>query len=311
MNQHNIEIMLTRQTAGKDHVRVRELPSLPLHGADPRLEEVAAAWVYTHASENTRLAYWADLVAFAAFCTTRGAGVLDARSADIEAFRAEVEGSGASAATVARRLAALSSFYRYAGQPGSASPGNPVTSVARPAVPASSATDVLSGDEVRTLLRAARSLGPKTAGLICLLVLDGLKLGETVAADAGHLAFRGGVLLLIVPHRDADQPELRLHRDTARALAAYLDGRRDGPLLLAETGTGGPRRRLTRFGANYLVKRAVETARLAPSVSANTLRRTYAATALDGGSNVRLVQRRLGHADRRTTERLRTERTGH
>jgi site-specific recombinase XerD len=287
---------------------------LPLRGADPRLEAVAAAWVYTHASENTRRAYWADLIAFAAFCTTRGAGVLDARSADIDAFRAEAEGSGASAATVARRLAALSSFYRYAGGQGGQDGGpggsttNPVTAVVRPAVSTGSASEVLSADEVHALLVAARAIGPKTAGLIGLLVLDGLKLGETVAADTAHLTFRGRVVLLRLPDRDDEQPELALHRDTARALVAYLDGRRDGPLLLAETPAGGPRRRLTRFGANYLVKRAVEEAHLAPSVSANTLRRTYAAAALERGSNVRVVQQRLGHADRRTTERLRSAR---
>jgi site-specific recombinase XerD len=290
---------------------VRELPSLPLRGSDPRLEAVAAAWVYTHASENTRLAYWADLVAFASFCTTRGAGILDAQSADIEAFRAEVEGSGASAATVARRLAALSSFYRYAGGEADgpiSSALNPVTAVVRPAVPSTSASDVLSREEVRSLLVAATALGAKTASLISLLVLDGLKLGETVAADTDHLMSRGRVLLLRLPGRDGEQTELALHRDTARALVVYLDGRRDGPLLLAERPAGSPRRRLTRFGANYLVKRVVEAAELAPSVSANTLRRTYAASALESGSNVRLVQQRLGHTDRRTTERLRTER---
>jgi site-specific recombinase XerD len=306
--------MLTGQGGERDHVGVAELPALPLRAADPRLEAVAAAWVYTHASENTRRAYWADLIAFAAFCTTRGAAVLDARSADIDAFRAEVEGTGASAATVARRLAALSSFYRYAGGQGgqhgrSGGPiVNPVTAVDRPAVPAASGSDVLSADEVRALLVAARVLGPKTAGLIGLLVLDGLKLGETVAADTSHLTFRGRVLLLRLPDRDDEQPELTLHRDTARALVHYLGGRRDGPLLLAETPAGVPPRRLSRFGANYLVKRAVGEAHLATSVSANTLRRTYAATALASGSNPRVVQQRLGHADRRTTERLRSAR---
>jgi site-specific recombinase XerD len=302
--------MLTGQDEPKDHVGVRRLPPLPLRAADPRLEAVAAAWVYTHTSENTRRAYWADLVAFAAFCSTRGARVLDAGSVDIEAFRAEAEGSGASAATVARRLAALSSFYRYAGgEPGGpvGSTVNPVTAVVRPAVPPTSASDVLSPGEVRALLVAAKALGAKTASLISLLVLDGLKLGETVAADAGHVTLRGRLLLLRLPDRDDEQTELALHRDTSQALVAYLGGRRDGPLLLAETPAGGPLRRLTRFGANYLIKRVVHAAHLAPSVSANTLRRTYAASALEGGSNVRAVQQRLGHADRRTTERLRTE----
>jgi site-specific recombinase XerD len=264
---------------------------------------VAAGWAYTQGSENTRRAYWADLLAFAAFCTERGAGVLDAESADIEAFRAEVERSGASAATVARRLAALSSFYRYA-EGEAAGSGNPVSAVVRPAVPATSGSDVLSAAEARALLGAANALGPKTESLISLLLLDGLKLGETVAADTEHLTARGRMMVLRLPDRDDQLTELALHRDTARALLVYLDGRRDGPLLLAETPAGGPPRRLTRFGANYLVKRVVEVAELAPSVSANTLRRTYAASALESGSSVRVVQAHLGHTDRRTTERL-------
>ena len=279
------------------------LPPLPLGGGDPTLEQLAAAWVFTHTSENTRRAYWADLGAFAAFCTSRGGSALDASADDVEEYRREVETVGASAATVARRLASLASFYRYAGAADATAP-NPVASVPRPARPATSSTDVLEPDEVAALLRAAERLGPKTTSLVCLLLLDGLKVGEAVGADVDDLQRRGRSTTLALGRDDGHRHEVTLDSRTARALDRYLDGRRDGPLLLSDPSGDRPPRRLTRFGANYLVKRAAQGARLVKSVSANSLRRSFAAAALEAGVHVRAVQSRLGHADIRTTRRL-------
>ena len=54
--------------------------------------------------------------------------------------------------------------------------------------------------------------------------------------------------------RRGDLFDLALDTRTATALTAYLGGRNEGPLLLGESPTRAPGR-LTRFGADYMLKR--------------------------------------------------------
>src|SRR5205814_7239736 len=71
---------------------------------------------------NTRDAYRADLGHLAAWC--RGRGTLDLltmNAADVARYRTECELAGASAATVARRLSAITSFGAYAAANGTKS----------------------------------------------------------------------------------------------------------------------------------------------------------------------------------------------
>ena len=119
-----------------------------------------------------------------------------------------------------------------------------------------------------------------------------------------HLTVDGGRGWLCLRRDDGGVQEIELDRRTVGALDSYVGSRSAGPVLLADGPKGSPARRLSRFGANYLLKRAASAARLPRTVSANTLRRTFVAAALNAGSHLRAVQHRLGHADSRTTRRL-------
>jgi site-specific recombinase XerD len=71
----------------------------------------------------------------------------------------------------------------------------------------------------------------------------------------------------------------------------------------------GPRRgragsvRLTRFGADHLIKQAATAAGIERPVSANVLRRTHVTTAQRAGVAIDDIQRTMGHTDVRTTRR--------
>src|SRR5690606_19650025 len=105
-----------------------------------------------------------------------GRDPLRARSADLDAYRDEALAAGSSAATVTRRLSGIASFFRYATEVG-ALDGNPADEVDRPG-PDASPPATLDDGELASLLDAADELGPKTAALVALLALDGMKLGE-------------------------------------------------------------------------------------------------------------------------------------
>ena len=63
-------------------------------------------------SRHTRRAYFADLTDLLAWCDRHGVDPLAARRADLDAYKAALVGRFADR-TIARRLAALSSWYAY------------------------------------------------------------------------------------------------------------------------------------------------------------------------------------------------------
>jgi integrase/recombinase XerD len=252
-------------------------------------------------SSNTRAAYRADLGHVAAWC--RGRGTLDLLTidaADVARYRTECELAGASAATVARRLSAITSFGAYAAANGTQSALAADTEIERPALESSSTAELLTDADAESLLAAADRISRRSAALIRLLMLDGLKVGEVIRADASDVRGRPPRMTLCL--RSWTARTIDLHADTATAVRRYLDRRRDGPLLLSERRGRRPGR-LTRFGVDYLVKQVAQTAGLDQAVSGNTLRRRYVMAAHADGTDLDRIRRNAGHADRRTTRR--------
>jgi site-specific recombinase XerD len=268
---------------------------------DDVFTQVAGAWLYAHRSWNTRAAYEADLAWFAAWCRERGTTPLDVTRGDLEEVRDDCEARGDAPATVRRRLAALTSFFAFAQDAGIAH-ANPAQEVQRPERSEGSrpAPAVLDDGGARALWSAAGELGAKHAALVGLLMFDGVRLGEVLAADAGDVSQPPPTLML---RRRGRSHSIALHASTADVLETYLDGRDRGPLLLGGRPGGEPSR-LTRFGADHLLKRASRQAGLVAPVSANTLRRRFVSRAHDAGMSLDEIRACLGHDDPRTTRRL-------
>jgi integrase/recombinase XerD len=265
-----------------------------------RFDSLVAAWIGSQSSPNTRAAYRGDLDLFTSWWDEhRRRAPLSATPVDVERFEQACVDAGSSEATVARRVSALSSFFTFAAAQG-AIPKSPVPGSRRPPATAFPTAD-LDARQLADLIRSSERLGDRTALLVGLMLFDGLKLAEVLAADAEDVSFtlQGTQLAL---ERRGDPLELLLDGRTATALTSYLDGRTEGPLLLGESPTRAPGR-LTRFGADYMLKRISADAGLAQAVSANTLRRSYVANAFAGGASVESIRDQLGHTDVRTTRR--------
>ena len=275
------------------------LPSPPLPNA-ARFTELSAAWAHQQRSANTRAAYAADLGAFGAWCSAEGGDPLAADADAVTRYHEAGSAAGASGATLARRLSALSSFFAHAVQAGELAV-NPVAGLARPPAARGPASD-LTANEVEALIEAGRRQGVRAEALLGLLLFDGVKLAEVLAADADDLEpDHDGLALSVLRRGNPDR--LPLDPRTAGAVTAYLAGRRRGPLLLAESPNRAPSR-LTRFGADYLLKKLSEGAGLGRAVSANTLRRSFVTSRHEEGGSIESIRDRLGHRDVRTTRRL-------
>jgi site-specific recombinase XerD len=252
-------------------------------------------------SANTRDAYRADLGHLAAWCRDRGTlDLLTIDAADVARYRTECELAGASAATVARRLSAITSFGAHAAANGAEPALAADAEIERPPLESSSTAELLTDADSDALLVAADRISPRSGVLIRLLMLDGCKVGEVIRADAPDVRGRPPSMTLRLQDRHART--ITLHADTAVALRRYLGRRRDGPLLLSERRGRAPER-LTRFGVDYLVKQVAQAAGLDRAVSGNTLRRRYVMAAHADGTDLERIRVNAGHADRRTTRR--------
>ncbi len=110
----------------------------------------------------------------------------------IETYMREVLPSGKppAPATMARRLACLSHFYRRAVYEGLLE-RNPVEFADRPKVPEQAATAGLGKQRARRLIAAARAEGPGETLLVLLLLELGLRISEAVGADIEDLGEQG------------------------------------------------------------------------------------------------------------------------
>lgn len=267
---------------------------------DPRAR--MEAWLDSLPSPNTRAAYRADLGTFLAWCEANDVAPLGATSETAVTFRRDLLEGGTSEGTARRRASAVQSFVRsLATGPGPGDAGGPHAGTGD----GTSSTVGLDDDERRRLLDALPAQSPKAQVLISLLLLDGLKLDEVLRLDVDDV--RGVLPRLGVDVVRGEAVEaLTLHPTTSSALHEHIGPRTLGPLLPGRSDAA----RLSRFGADYLVKRAGRDAGIVAPLTTNALRRTYVSHAHASGDPLDDIRRRVGHDDVRTTRRYLPDATG-
>jgi integrase/recombinase XerD len=177
---------------------------------------------------------------------------------------------------------------------------SPIVRVKRPKVSDHSSTVGLDEKELVKLLEAAEADGLRSAALMTLLALNGLRIGEALSRDVEHLTHDFGHGVLELTRKGGKRSTEALAPATSRALEAYIAERTSGPIFLDKNG-----RRLTEPSAWRLVRRLARRAALpaADRLSPHSLRHSAITAALNAGVPFRDVQDFAGHADPRTTRR--------
>ena len=263
--------------------------------------EIAAAFLRRYDNRrSTQDAYALDLADWFTWLEPRGIEAFDATLATIESYTREplTNGKPPSPATLARRLACLSHFYRRARYDGLIA-RNPVEFADRPKVPEQAATAGLSKQRARRLITAARAEGPRETLLVLMLLELGLRVSETVGADIEDLDEQGRhqVLRLKGKGQSTKATVAPLNAALAHAVGQATAGRDHGPLLITSTGA-----RLTRQHAGKIIKRLGEQIGI-PNLYPHALRHGFVTISLDEGASLRDVQDAARHADPRTTRR--------
>lgn len=235
--------------------------------ADRRFQRALDGWLASIASPNTRAAYRRDLQVYAAWVSSADLRPSEVTPTDIDAFRAHCLASGSGPATVNRRLAAVSSFYRHTEPRWGVT--NPAATAERSPVPVSRAVAMTSAS-ARQVWAAATARGGTTAVIVALVLLDGFKTKDLLVLDVGDVRWhRGG----------ASIDGVMLSAGSAVVIRSHLAGRRSGPLLTRELASA-EHDRLTRFGVDYLVKRVGTDAGLASPLTVNALRAAHAVSSV-------------------------------
>ncbi len=150
--------------------------------------------------------------------------------------------------------------------------------------------------------------GRRDHALLLFLVRTGARVSEAVGVDAADLRLEPPQQVLL-RGKGRKQRVVPLAPDLARALRALCRERKLGREERRPVFAGLRGERLTRFGARYVVRRAVATgAARAPSltrarVSPHVLRHTLAMQLLQSGADLVTIQAWLGHAQVATTHR--------
>jgi integrase/recombinase XerD len=233
-----------------------------------------------------------------------GRSPADASTDDLDRYVAQLRADGLAATTIARRLAAVRSFFRHQVLLG-ARTDNPAANVELPKR-LRTLPRTLSPSEVERLLDAAAGTTPldhRNRALGELLYGAGLRVSETVALDRQSVdlenrlvrAFGKGSKERVVPIGREAADAVRRYLSRGRP---YLDRRHRQELFL--NARGGP---LTRAGVFLILRRLAQQAGLEPErIHPHLLRHSFATHLLEGGADLRAVQEMLGHADLATTE---------
>lgn len=269
------------------------------------------------ASPETVRAYRSDLRQFAAFLhdprrafdpsAPLGAGplapapvLLAAGHLEIRGFLACLKQRGEKKSTIARKLAAVRTFYRHLWRDGFIA-ANPGLAVATPKqdkpLPRS-----LSVDAATALVESPRgddARARRDRAVLETFYSTGARLSELAALNAGDVEWDAGVVRLmgkgrkerIVPIGSRALEALRRYR------AAIGRGGSTGALFAGKNGARLSTRTIAR------IVKAGALAAGAPAASPHTLRHSFATHLLEGGADLRAIQEMLGHASLATTQR--------
>jgi site-specific recombinase XerD len=291
------------------------------------LQEFLRSLVARAASAHTQRAYRGVVAAYLAWLADRGADWRRPGKGTLRAYLAEL-GSGHARSSVAHRLAALRSFYRYGVREGLVE-GDPWGVIATPRQPRR-LPRVLEVDQVERLLAVidedlagaapgelVMALALRDRALVETAYAAGLRISELASATISQLDLRRGEVRVM--GKGSKERIGLLGRPARQALEAYLSEGR--PILLdrhsrpraagqvrvsnsdpAEIFLNHRGDPLGVRGLRFRLERLRRIAGLPIGVSPHTLRHSFATHLLDGGADLRVVQELLGHESLATTQ---------
>ena len=207
-------------------------------------------------------------------------------------------------ASIARKLSAIRSFFRYLTREGILST-NPVEKLSSPKLDRR-LPDFLTIKEVEQLIQTpdlSTPEGQRDRALLELLYASGLRVSELVSLNLEQINLDTDEIRVV--GKGSKERMVLMGKPAAEALSTYIsEGRRE---LLGEKRSGALF--LNRYGGRLIERRIqkilddyAHKAGITKKVHPHLLRHTFATHLLDGGADLRVVQELLGHANLSSTQ---------
>lgn len=281
-----------------------------------------------NSSPNTIRSYESDLGQFLLFLTPPGVAMpppQDVTHLMIREFMAQLHDRHLEKASIARKLAAIRSFFKYAVREGTVV-RNPARMVSTPKLP-KRIPAVLSAEDLNAFLDGVVEGPKRPAGrrknrgmhddshlmvkrdraVLEILYASGLRVSELtglnlVDIDRKDLMLRvrgKGNKERIVPYGGKAELSLQAYEPLRQELLRKAGGRGDRQaIFLNHFGT-----RLTQRSVARIVKKYARLANVNWDLHPHSLRHAFATHLLADGADLRAIQELLGHASLSTTQR--------
>jgi len=252
-------------------------------------------------SANTIEAYKRDIKKFSTFLQETGQNIDSFKRGDILSFINSLRDSGNQATTVARNLATLRGLCRFMLMEGILKE-DPIENFMTPKgwkrIPR-----IIGTDEVSSLLKKPEgdNLSLRDKAILEIMYSSGLRASEVISLKTGDINFEAGFLTVtgkgskerVVPVNEQALSTIKSYMEESRPV--FLKKKVSNYLFLAKGGKPMTRQRLWQLIKKY-------SAELSIRISPHTLRHCFASHLLDGGADLRALQKMLGHTDISTTQ---------
>lgn len=258
-------------------------------------------------AKNTQLAYMRDLrLLMKSLQLKADEELLQVSRQQLIAYLVRLKQEGRAASTVARKLASIKAFYRFltAERYIRRNPAEVLEAASR----GLHLPKVLSVQEVERLLdepNLGTMDGYRDKTMLELLYATGMRVSELVNVPMKNVDMK--MQYVIVMGKGSKERMLPLGRTALHYLEHYLSvvrpqllhGKPEAAAELFVTGWGGP---MTRERFYEIIVAYGKSAGISKRVTPHMLRHSFATHLLNNGTDLRIVQELLGHADISTTQ---------
>jgi integrase/recombinase XerC len=288
-----------------------------------------------NASPETVDDYGADIRLFEKFLTPPGQHTLPLMEVDhviIREFVSSLYDRNLQKSTVARKLAALRTFFKFCVREKYAT-HNPARLISTPKLPKriprvqtaeeiSNFLDGLPGGSAGPPVAMRRGRGRKSSGQIVaeeklvprrdraifeLLYASGLRVSELVGMDLGNIDRHGQMLRVlgkgrkerVVPYGAKAQEALEAYWPVRDRILSHPLGTPNPEAVFLNARAG----RLSDRSVRYIVKKYCRIAKNGWDLHPHSLRHAFATHLLNDGADLRAIQELLGHVSLSTTQR--------
>lgn len=260
------------------------------------------------ASALTIKSYHEDLTALLEYLQDsfgRDVRIGEITTADLRGYVAAVSEAGYAKSTVARRLASMRTFFRFAQREKlvETNPAKPLRNPRRNR----HLPHFLSSTDLKRLLTAPPNtdpLGIRDRAILETMYSAGLRVSEAVGMNDGDLDFQQGLVRIRGKGRKERIAPLGSFAIRAikrwqavRELSPQAPDGREAPVFVNRFGT-----RLTTRSVARMLEKHLKVSGLDIRTTPHSLRHSFATHLLDHGADIRSVQELLGHKSLATTQ---------